>query len=149
MSQAYFYVSGSGYVPWERSNDDRIELVADKGHYAPGEIAHVMVKSPFVSAPALVSFEREGILHHYATVLGGSAPQIDIPITSAMLPNVFISVVMLQGRSAPPSGTNEGMQDGLPSRPGTSIFPSARRNRNFISPSRRPVPNSGREIPSK
>jgi uncharacterized protein YfaS (alpha-2-macroglobulin family) len=108
MSQAYFYVSGSGYVPWERSNDDRIELVADKGHYAPGEIAHVMVKSPFVSAPALVSFEREGILHHYATVLGGSAPQIDIPITSAMLPNVFISVVMLQGRSAPPSGTNEG-----------------------------------------
>jgi len=97
-SDAYFYVSGSGYVAWERGNDDRIELVSDRSHYKPGETAGIIVKSPYEQATALVSIEREGILRHYRTTLIGSAPQIDIPIRSEYLPNVFVSVVLLQGR---------------------------------------------------
>ncbi|MEX2190381.1 MAG: MG2 domain-containing protein, partial [Bacteroidota bacterium] len=97
-SDAYFYVSGSTYVAWERGNDDRIELVADKQQYKPGETAGIIVKSPYEQATALVSIEREGIIRHYRTTLVGSAPQIDIPIRSEYLPNVFVSVVLLQGR---------------------------------------------------
>lgn len=97
-TQEYFYVSGSGYVAWERSNDDRIELIADKKNYKPGDVAHVIVKSPYEQAPAMISIEREGILSHYRTVLVGSAPQIDIPIRNEYLPNIFVSVVLLQGR---------------------------------------------------
>ncbi|GJQ21940.1 MAG: peptidase inhibitor [Bacteroidia bacterium] len=97
-SDAYFYVSGNGYVAWERGNDDRIELVSDKSHYKPGETAGIIVKSPYEQATALVSIEREGILRHYRTTLVGSAPRIDIPIRNEYLPNVFVSVVLLQGR---------------------------------------------------
>ena len=98
LSNAYFYVSGSGYVAWERSNDDRIDLIADKTEYKPGETASIIVKSPYEKAIALVSIEREGIISHYTTHLVGSAPQIDIPILREYLPNVFVSVVLLQGR---------------------------------------------------
>lgn len=97
-TDAYFYASGRGYVAWERSNDDRIELIADKTHYRPGETAGIIVKSPYEKATALVSIEREGILRHYRTTLVGSAPQIDIPILNDYLPNVFVSVVLLHGR---------------------------------------------------
>jgi hypothetical protein len=98
VSNAYFYVSGSQYVAWERSNDDRIELIANKTEYKPGETASIIVKSPYEKAIALISIEREGIISHYTTQLVGSAPQIDLPILREHLPNVFVSVVLLQGR---------------------------------------------------
>ncbi|MBI3005042.1 MAG: Ig-like domain-containing protein, partial [Ignavibacteriales bacterium] len=97
-TQEYFYVSGSGYVAWERSNDDRIELIADKTNYKPGDVAHIIVKSPYERAPAMISIEREGVLQHFRAELVGSAPQIDIPIKKEFLPNVYVSVILLQGR---------------------------------------------------
>ena len=56
------------------------------------------MKSPYEKATALISLEREGIIKHYTTTLVGSAPQIDIPILKDYLPNVFVSVVLVQGR---------------------------------------------------
>ena len=97
-SNSYFYVSGSGYVPWERTNDDRIELITDKTNYKPGDVASIIIKNPYESADALISIEREGVLQHFTTKVKGSAPQIDIPIRNDFLPNVYVSVVLLQGR---------------------------------------------------
>jgi alpha-2-macroglobulin len=99
ISEAYFYVSGSGYVPWSRSDDDRIELVSNKKSYKPSEVASVIVKSPYEKTTALISLEREGVVKHWTAELKGSAPQIDVPITGNHLPNVFLSVVLLQGRT--------------------------------------------------
>ncbi len=107
LTHAYFYVSGSGYVPWERSNDDKIELVANKTNFAPGDVANILVKSPYERSIALISIEREGIIQHYTTTLVGSAPQINIPILKDYLPNVYVSVVLLQGRNADAGKTKE------------------------------------------
>jgi alpha-2-macroglobulin len=108
LTQTYFYVTGSDYVAWERSNDDRIDLVADKLNYAPGGLASILVKSPYEEATALISVEREGILKHYTTRLVGSAPRLTIPIERDYLPNVFVSVVLLQGRKGEPATSREG-----------------------------------------
>ncbi len=107
LTNAYFYVSGNSYVPWERRDDDRIDLIADKQKYRPGETARIIVKSPYESAPALISVEREGIIRHFATTLTGSAPEIRIPLTAEDLPNVFVSVVLLQGRVEGAAATKE------------------------------------------
>jgi uncharacterized protein YfaS (alpha-2-macroglobulin family) len=106
-SNSYFYVTGSGYVAWERSNDDRIDLITDKMNYAPGDIARIIVKNPYEAADALVSVEREGIMHHFTVKVKGSAPQIDIPIKKEYLPNVYVSVVLLQGRVDSIAATKE------------------------------------------
>ena len=106
-SNSYFYVTGSGYVAWERSNDDRIELITDKLNYAPGDVARIIVKNPYETADALVSVEREGIMSHFTVKVKGSAPQIDIPIKKEYLPNVYVSVVLLQGRVDSIASTKE------------------------------------------
>ncbi len=67
-----------------------------------------MVKSPYERTTALVTVEREFILQHFVRELSGSAPVIDIPMTEEHLPNVFVSVVLLQGRLAEQKYSREG-----------------------------------------
>jgi len=105
---SYFYAVGAGYVGWERRNDDRIDLIAEKTILKPGETARIMVKSPYERTTALVTLEREYVIQHLVRELSGSAPVIDIPITEEHLPNVFVSVALLQGRLAEQKYSKEG-----------------------------------------
>ncbi len=102
-TEAFFYATGAGYVAWARADDDRIDLVPERTTYRPGETARFMVASPFERATALITVERDGILSSRVETLVGSAPQIEIPLTEAHLPNVFVSVILLHGRTAPPT----------------------------------------------
>ena len=99
LSEAGFYAHGSGYAPWSRSDDDVVELVSDKPKYSPGETAQVLIKNPFKGeVTALVTLERDKILHSYSTTFEGSAPVIEVPLTEEHLPNVYVSVMLFRGR---------------------------------------------------
>ena len=102
-TDAFFWAAGGGYTAWERADDDRIELIPEKTSYAPGETARLLVQSPFESATALVTVEREGVISSRLQTLTGSAPQIEIELDESHLPNVFVSVVLLNGRTARPA----------------------------------------------
>lgn len=92
------YVTGAGFVSWQRNDTERIELVPDKARYEVGETAKVLVKSPYPKARALVTIEREGVLERRVMDLEGSAVTVDVPITDAMVPNVFLGVVVVRPR---------------------------------------------------
>ena len=94
-----FYITGQDYVPWDRRDDDSIELVADADSYRPGEKARILVKSPYEKAKALVTIERELILETRVLDIEGTASQIEVPISPEYVPNVFVSVLLVQGRS--------------------------------------------------
>ena len=98
LTQSYLYAHGSGYVPWGRGDDEAIELVADKPSYAPGETAQILIKNPYEEATALVTYERDLVLHSYTTKLQGSAPVIEVPLTEEHLPNLYVSVMLFRGR---------------------------------------------------
>ena len=93
-----FYVSGSGWVSWGMRDDDRVDLVLDKAKYAPGETAKVLIKSPWPSAEAIITTEREGVRTARRIQLKGAATAVDIPITDDDIPNIYASVVMVRGR---------------------------------------------------
>ena len=57
-----------------------MQLVADKAQYAPGDSAKVLIKSPFKTAYALVTVEREGILYSDVVKIKGGAQYVKIPI---------------------------------------------------------------------
>ena len=100
ISESSFYAHGGGYVPWGRSEGDVVELVTDKPRYAPGETAKVLIKNPFEGeVTALVTYERDLILHSYTTTLSGSAPVIEVPLTKEHLPNLYVSVMLFRGRT--------------------------------------------------
>ena len=96
----YVYVTGRDYIPWQQRDDDSIELVADSEEYRPGDTARILVKSPFPQAKALVTIERELILEHKIMDIQGSSEELEIPILSDHIPNIFISVLLVQGRTS-------------------------------------------------
>jgi uncharacterized protein YfaS (alpha-2-macroglobulin family) len=96
----YFYVTGPDYVPWERRDDDSIELVSDAENYKPGQNARILVKSPYEKAKALITIERELVLESRVVDIGGTSSQVEIPILPEYIPNVFVSVLLVQGRKA-------------------------------------------------
>lgn len=109
-----FYATGKDYIPWERKDDDSVELVPEKQNFKPGERAKILVKSPYEKAKALVTVERELILESQIVDIQGSANQIEIPITNDYIPNIFVSVILVQGRTSPPP--SDGSEDiGKPS----------------------------------
>ena len=105
----YLYVTGTDYVPWERTDDDAVELVADAASYKPGDKARILVKSPYEKAKALVTIEREFILQAQVLEIQGSTSEIEIPITPEFLPNVYVSVLLLQGRTS--EATTDQVED--------------------------------------
>lgn len=101
------YVVGGGFVAWAPSDDQRLELVADKAKYAPGETARVLVKTPREGLTALVTVEREGVLDRRIVELRGTAQTIEVPIRGEWRPNVFVTVIAVSGagpQDAPDKG---------------------------------------------
>lgn len=91
------YVSGPEELAWDYRNPAQIELVADKQEYRPGDTARLLVKTP-ISGEALVSIERgQKILRTQRVRLEGNAPTIDVPLSAADAPNVFVSLTIIRG----------------------------------------------------
>ncbi|HZU84735.1 MAG TPA: alpha-2-macroglobulin family protein, partial [Polyangiaceae bacterium] len=99
------YVLGdSGDVAWRMGDSGEVELVTDKKSYQVGDVARVLVKSPFHEADALVTVERSGIYKQQHVRLVGPTPTISVPVTDDMRPNVFVAVELVRGRTkAPPA----------------------------------------------
>lgn len=100
-TKTYFYVIGADYIPWERQDEDIVELIPDSSSYRPGDVARILVKSPYERTNALITVEREFVLHSEIREIIGSSNQIEIPIASDYLPNVYVSVLLVQGRTSP------------------------------------------------
>ena len=94
-----FYVLGEGYTAWQRFDHNRIELVADRARYKPGDTARIMIQSPWEQATALVTTEREGIRSHRQFALTSTQQSITVPVTESDIPNVYVSVLLVKGRT--------------------------------------------------
>jgi uncharacterized protein YfaS (alpha-2-macroglobulin family) len=94
-----FYVLGPGFTAWERHDHNRIDLVPEKKRYRPGEEARILVKSPWETATALLTTEREGIRTHRTFTLRSTQETVTVPIGEDAIPNLYVSVVLVKGRS--------------------------------------------------
>ncbi|MRR17297.1 MAG: alpha-2-macroglobulin, partial [Deltaproteobacteria bacterium] len=82
------------------SDSDRIDLIAEKKRYEPGDKAVFQVRMPFREAAALITVEREGILDAWVKPLTGKNPVIEIPVKASYAPNVYVSALLVRGRAA-------------------------------------------------
>ncbi|MCV2354397.1 alpha-2-macroglobulin [Paucibacter sp. B2R-40] len=92
------WVTRQGELWFEQDNDDRIDVLAEKKRYEPGETARLQVRMPFREATALVAVEREGVIETKVVTLRGSDPTMELKIDKAWAPNVYVSVLALRGR---------------------------------------------------
>jgi uncharacterized protein YfaS (alpha-2-macroglobulin family) len=97
-SGAYMWISGSETVFWRQTNDRKIDLVIDKELYEPGETAEILIASPFEGDNyALVTVERGHIQQQDVIRLANNSSIYRLPISSDMGPNVYVSVLVIQG----------------------------------------------------
>jgi len=99
-SSIFIWVAGDDQVSWRRENHDRITLISDKIEYSPGETAEILIPSPFEGDHlALVTVERGRLIEHTVVEMTSSSYIYSLPITEQYAPNIYISVVLMQGRT--------------------------------------------------
>ncbi|MFC2045934.1 Ig-like domain-containing protein [Chloroflexota bacterium] len=98
-SSAYFWVwGGTESVSWRRESTNRIELIADKEEYQIGDVAEILIPSPYSgTVQALVTIERGHVMEMEARELRTNSDVLRVPISEEYVPNVFVSVVVVQG----------------------------------------------------
>jgi hypothetical protein len=106
-----FYALGAGYTAWRRYDHNRIDLAPERQTYKPGDTARIMIQSPWEQATALLTTEREGVRTHRRFALTSTQQAVTVPITDADIPNVYVSVLLVKGRTkvdAPDDGSDPG-----------------------------------------
>ncbi|HRH81500.1 MAG TPA: MG2 domain-containing protein [Thiobacillaceae bacterium] len=94
-----YWVAGRDEWGFAQDNHDRIDLVAEKKRYEPGETARLQVRMPYRLATALITVERDGILDARVVKLRGKDPVVEVPIADAHAPNVYVSALVVRGRT--------------------------------------------------
>lgn len=109
------YAWSSTYVNWPRSNTDRMDIVLDKPEYKAGDTAVLLVKSPYQGkgVKALVTVERENVISKKVIDITSNAQSLEIPITADLIPNAFVSVVVVKPRMGETFNEN-GLDTGVP-----------------------------------
>src|SRR5262249_12448936 len=138
---------GEGTVGWAVEQGSRLKLVPDKKSYEVGDTARVLVKSPFTNAEALVTIERHGVYETRRMSLSGAMPTLQIPITDALRPNVFVSVHLVRGRTkaAPAKGQDVGAPAFRLGYAELRVNPEARRLKVAVTPSKKDL-RPGEEV---
>jgi len=100
-------------VAWSDPAGRTLQLETDKKQYEVGDVARVLVRSPFKKAEALVTVERAGVLWKQVVTLEGATPVVRVPIAPEYFPNAFVAVHLVRGRvQAPPAaGADLGAPD--------------------------------------
>jgi alpha-2-macroglobulin len=92
------YIPGVSPVAWERTEGSVFETTADKDAYRPGEIARVLLQSPFQEATALAVVEGPlSVTYEWLEIIGGQAV-FEVPIDPRMVPRLPVHFLLMRGR---------------------------------------------------
>ncbi len=132
-------VYGEGQAYWRQTDDDLLVLKQDKNSYKPGKKARISIQSPYENALALVTVERGGILDAWTTVVKGGADYIEVPIKANYLPNVYVGVTLVRGRSGAPvddKGVDLGKPQGKVGYVNLNVEPESKRIAVTVKPNK-------------
>ncbi|MBK9923846.1 MAG: hypothetical protein IPP66_01015 [Anaerolineales bacterium] len=86
------WVSGGEQPPSRKVEQEEVTLIPDKETYQPGDIAEILVQSPFVPAEGLLTVSRNGILYTTRFEVEDGTATLRIPIEEEHIPNLNIQV---------------------------------------------------------
>ncbi len=114
-SSTSLYAWSSTFVNWPHGNTDRVDVLVDKPEYKVGDTAKLLVKSPYQGegVSALVTVERENVITRKVIPVKSNAESIEVPITEDLLPNAYVSVVIIKPRIGETFDEN-GLDTGAP-----------------------------------
>jgi uncharacterized protein YfaS (alpha-2-macroglobulin family) len=114
------WVSGGQIRPSRKIEQEQVTLIPDREIYQPGDIAEILVQSPFGAAEGLLTVSRSGILYSERFSIDESgAITLRVPIDEKHIPNLNIQVDLTG--SAPRTDDQGNPMDGVPARPAYAV----------------------------
>ncbi|NPV85088.1 MAG: hypothetical protein HPY45_03650 [Anaerolineae bacterium] len=92
QSQITRWVSGGEQPPSRKVEMESVTLIPDQENYKPGDVAHILVQSPFTPAEGLLTVSRSGIVYTKHFRIDQESTTLDIPIEDKHIPNLNIQV---------------------------------------------------------
>jgi uncharacterized protein YfaS (alpha-2-macroglobulin family) len=109
------WVSGGQQPPARKVEQEQVTLIPDKETYQPGDMAKILIQSPFSPAEGMLTVSRSGILYTTRFQIEDGSTTINIPIEEEHIPNLIIQVDLVG--SALRTSDNGETLDGVPPRP--------------------------------
>lgn len=97
------YVAGPDERPDRDPPGAPIAVTPVRRSWTVGETAELAFESPFPRAQALITVERDGVLHVERRAVEAGGHVVRFPITEAMVPNAFVSVTLVKPRDGAPA----------------------------------------------
>ena len=92
------YLWAPGESPWwSGTTQERIQIVADKKSYVPGDTAHVLIVTGKEPASVLVTAEGNGLYSAQVIKSSGGSITVDVPIQPEFAPNFYVSAIFIRG----------------------------------------------------
>jgi len=99
-SETYLWAGGPQAAAW-RMAEGQVMPIADADSYQPGDTATILLPTPFGgSYEVLMTIERGSILEVQRLTFDTPNPTIELPITEAHVPNIYVSFVIVKGVDA-------------------------------------------------
>jgi uncharacterized protein YfaS (alpha-2-macroglobulin family) len=115
QSQLTRWVSG-GKQPVQRNvSQETVTLIPDQEEYQPGDVAQILVQSPFSPAEGLVTLNHGGIVSTEQFALEDGSYTLQIPITNEHIPNLSMQIDVVG--SAPRTDDDGEELPDVPPRP--------------------------------
>jgi uncharacterized protein YfaS (alpha-2-macroglobulin family) len=123
QSQFTRWVSGGQQPPARKVEQETVTLIPDKETYQPGDVAQILVQSPFSPAEGLLTVNRSGILYTQRFHIEKDGITLSIPIEDKYIPNINIEVDLVG--SAP--RTND-LGEAIPNAPPRPAYATGQLN---------------------
>jgi len=94
-ADSWLWVSSSNWS-WSGGDNRRIQMVADKKSYQPGDTAHILVMTGVPDAWLLVTTEGRTVQTKRVVHATSSTITLDVPVDSTNQPNFFVAVAFLR-----------------------------------------------------
>lgn len=109
------WVSGGRRPPARNVEQQEATLIPDQPSYQPGDVAEILVQSPFTPAQGLVTISRGGILATSSFSMTEAGYTLQIPIEQGHIPNIYVHVELV-GATPRTDAAGADLPD-LPARP--------------------------------
>ncbi len=109
------WVSGGQQPAARKVEQEEVTLIPDKDSYQPGDVAQVLVQSPFSPAEGLLTVSRSGILYTERFRIEDGTTTLQVPIEDKHIPNLHVQVDLVG--AAPRTDDRGEAVEGVPPRP--------------------------------
>jgi uncharacterized protein YfaS (alpha-2-macroglobulin family) len=91
-SEITVWVPGGKQPPKRNVEQEEVQIIPSKKDFAPGDVAELLVISPFTPSEGVLTLRRDGIIKTERFTMKDSSITLKIPLEEKYLPNIYAQV---------------------------------------------------------